>query len=760
MAVETFDSLKIRNEESLNLAIANDAAIRKQVGVISELSPNLFNGEYEYGQLQNGVPGSQKWAVHCVSKIPVTAGNSYLVTNIPSDSLRFWAAFFDADSTFVSNFNTTSKETTITIPSGVAFMQPFITYNDNLSSSSVQAIVVQEIKGTYNSDEFTMYDECGLLKENISALNSGRIYFDLLVPSDFESGYINDSGAETNNTSAIRTSKFIPVDGGVPVEIGIKSGSILGNIYLYEYGENFNFIKRGTRERILLDDDTRYIKVVGAKWGDTIDVSQAGYVYARQYINDGINDDLLAELFNMSESGIIYHTSYAEKKYSSSGTNWQFSELEKAQVGRSKTITAVWGACEGFPSNMMIQLVEYNADETREFARHTVTRSNYDEHELTFTTSSDSAFDHLSIFVYPVFNEAPTSSGTAKVNGLLVVYGDSVSINYPYIRKYIDDAFANVARVPDYYESHLNSKIATIRGYDDGVGSHGDRFVFITDYHDGYYQTGNSPLLIRAIQKAMPINMVAFGGDAVNKSDVEADMKTYLSDFLDKWSGVKWFYPIIGNHEYYSNWSNQGDYKGGITLAEIYSLYNKQLEPYVEDGDGAGSYCVKNKIDKFVYYFVDCDYYAATMANSAKWVLESLESVPDDYIVVVFAHYAVNVPSESIITSFLPIANGLDAFNSHQSYTYDGVTYDYSNTSAICPLVLSGHWHRDYDKKINGINYVVTTTDNYYLGNEEGASRSAGTVSEQAFDVVSIDRANRTIYCTRIGSGSDRVFTW
>jgi hypothetical protein len=41
-----------------------------------------------------------------------------------------------------------------------------------------------------------------------------------------------------------------------------------------------------------------------------------------------------------------------------------------------------------------------------------------------------------------------------------------------------------------------------------------------------------------------------------------------------------------------------------------------------------------------------------------------------------------------------------------------------------------------------------------------GLTRTRGTTSEQAFDVVSVDFINKTIKLTRVGAGANREFTY
>lgn len=51
-------------------------------------------------------------------------------------------------------------------------------------------------------------------------------------------------------------------------------------------------------------------------------------------------------------------------------------------------------------------------------------------------------------------------------------------------------------------------------------------------------------------------------------TDTQDECKEQLMSFVNLWNTAteNRFYPIIGNHEYYSNWQNPGDYKGGITM--------------------------------------------------------------------------------------------------------------------------------------------------------------------------------------------------
>ena len=71
--------------------------------------------------------------------------------------------------------------------------------------------------------------------------------------------------------------------------------------------------------------------------------------------------------------------------------------------------------------------------------------------------------------------------------------------------------------------------------------------------------------------------------------------------------------------------------------------------------------------------------------------------------------------------------------------------------------VFAGHYHNDiveYTK--NGIPCVFTANFNMAVCNL-GTPRVIGDKTEILFDIVTMDRQDRTLYITRVGAGEDRV---
>lgn len=147
----------------------------------------------------------------------------------------------------------------------------------------------------------------------------------------------------------------------------------------------------------------------------------------------------------------------------------------------------------------------------------------------------------------------------------------------------------------------------------------------------------------------------------------------------------------------------------------------------------------------------------------------------------------VTFDGASMNTGVYPIA--IFCGHKHEDSAYDPAsassTADMNDTNTV--YLLNDTWYR-YDSKTtsehygewvpvvqaNGVpdNYaqtdtvppilvILTTTDCCALKHSTDPTvRTAGTITEQAFDVVQIDADARKIYCTRIGGGVNRVFSF
>lgn len=319
-------------------------------------------------------------------------------------------------------------------------------------------------------------------------------------------------------------------------------------------------------------------------------------------------------------------------------------------------------------------------------------------------------------------------------------------------------------KYPTYYDEYMNNRIAEIKSHDTDTGCNGEQFIFITDYHE-VNNTCYSPFLSKLIMDNTAVNAVFFGGDAIDSTNSVNEMKTKLKEFADTWDSVSGnkFFPIIGNHEFYSNWQNEGAYKGGITLSEVYSYLSKRRENCMGGYDGIASYFFDNHAQKIRHILVGCDYDGRIKLEQNKWVMQTLVDTPNDYDIVIMTHWALDVDTSgvsSISERFTPIANACDAYNNKSSFNYSDNSYNYVSKNGRVICAISGHYHADgYATTTGGIPVIATTCDAYKM-EYTSLERTKGTTNEQAFDVVSIDRINRKVYTTRIGAGKDRIFNY
>lgn len=83
-----------------------------------------------------------------------------------------------------------------------------------------------------------------------------------------------------------------------------------------------------------------------------------------------------------------------------------------------------------------------------------------------------------------------------------------------------------------------------------------------------------------------------------------------------------------------------------------------------------------------------------------------------------------------------------------------------SNSGSTVEAIIGGHVHLDKnDVTTGGIPIVCTTTSALgFIAN--GVTGEKGTITETAFDVMTIDYDKKTINCVRIGRGEDRTISY
>lgn len=332
----------------------------------------------------------------------------------------------------------------------------------------------------------------------------------------------------------------------------------------------------------------------------------------------------------------------------------------------------------------------------------------------------------------------------------------------------------NTNHIPNYYFEHLNSCIDKINNNTNGFGDYS--FAFITDIHCRR-NTQHSPALLRDIIKKCGIATVLGGGDwntAYNYADM--GMNALTNDFktLRKYFKGIPMIKTVGNHEWaYGGFENPYN----VSNEWVYDWYYRDDEAnknktiiYGENGTYFYQDDLTNKV-RYVSVNV-MDYQSehqptennkifkfSVSQTQIKWLKEKAFYLPDDdWQMIVFSHVPIWTNSDKPDWSSAYIDNAeeleqlVDDFFRKTNYAsaYKG--------TLVCWI--SGHTHRDAMLRIKGGAMHIVTNADCFVKATGSQDRIKGTISEQCFDVLSVNKSERKVYLTRIGAGSDREFTY
>ena len=330
-----------------------------------------------------------------------------------------------------------------------------------------------------------------------------------------------------------------------------------------------------------------------------------------------------------------------------------------------------------------------------------------------------------------------------KENLGLVQIGEGLSINSDGILK-IDKE--NDSKIPEYFIEQLNNAIPVIKQNMLEVGRRGETFVFITDTH-WKNNTKHSPYLIKYILDNTNITEIINGGDFLTREDsvslgnqeLENAIKAFTSLF-----GAN-MYSIFGNHDsnkigndsYSNRWLNQ---------KQVYeNMYRKQEADITSWNDEAID---SSNPDSQFYYYIDNN-----ATKTRKIFLSSAEQNIGNTQLTWLGNLLTNSTGWNVIIF-------VHWINFENSYTPDGVllkTLCDQHTDKV-KAIIAGHIHWDLtDHTIAGIPIIYTTTDSLSIGSMSVDKAIRGTISEQAFDVITVNYDTGTVKCVRIGRGVSRT---
>ena len=174
------------------------------------------------------------------------------------------------------------------------------------------------------------------------------------------------------------------------------------------------------------------------------------------------------------------------------------------------------------------------------------------------------------------------------------------------------------------------------------------------------------------------------------------------------------------------------------------------------DTNGRLYYYIDNESEKIRYIIMDSGGLNNPLdSTQLNWLKARLTELESGWTVFVFQHIIGegDANQHKIIVS------------TRGQYTIDAINEVLPNMDATFGAVIAGHAHNDYvDTTTASYPIIYTTCDsggaNASAYDWDNPIRTAGTTSECAFDVFSVDTTNKTIKLTRIGAGSNRSITY
>ena len=341
--------------------------------------------------------------------------------------------------------------------------------------------------------------------------------------------------------------------------------------------------------------------------------------------------------------------------------------------------------------------------------------------------------------------------------------------------------------LPGYYGEHLAKVAARIKALsakcDDG-------FFFITDLHIPSNRCVSGRILAKLIAET-GVKKVLCGGDMPEAFGGKASVDRTIAAYRERWvkaverAGGE-FYPAKGNHDF--------TIKDGPTAQNGYTYSGKAAHDILIDTAAVRANAVTNPGDpEACYYCVDFPkahvrYIVADTTDSVRtdrsywavqygmgerqlnWLAEkALSTIPSGWSALVMHH----IPVTGIVSGeggnlnlFAPWRNLLEAYQNRGKASVCGKVYDFSGAKGRLLCSLTGHEHAERQTYQNGLWHITEPCDaaygDYIVGSVPWCrnlpKKEKGTVYEQTFDAVHIDRRNNALHFTRIGGGGNRTY--
>lgn len=315
-------------------------------------------------------------------------------------------------------------------------------------------------------------------------------------------------------------------------------------------------------------------------------------------------------------------------------------------------------------------------------------------------------------------------------------------------------------------DKYIHKKVNEINNLLRDCATKGDAFVFVTDQHwykgaRRWWNARRSPNLMRYIFDNTSVDKIIDGGDREDGFDNAFARKCFEALRNEN------YYPTVGNHELLKYCDENDAYACGYQHLD-------NDGKIIWGPEGQLSYYFDNKIKKIRYISLQSVVVLENptqQTGTAKlgypdetiaWFRDTALDVETGWTIVIFSHYLAftefvqtdeqgrRIAVEHNVT---PPPNG--SFWDSYRAIYN-IIREYDGNGTIACFV-QGHTHWDGVLYVDGVKntfpVIVTMCDRLnVIDNGLQSDRVAGTITENAFDVMVLDTTKRTVSCVRIGA--------
>ena len=487
----------------------------------------------------------------------------------------------------------------------------------------------------------------------------------------------------------------------------------------------------------------------------------------------------------LTSNNMIYERAYISLKLSASmNASTKVGVAQVVEIERTDDMNYLYASFDSMETDysksdayeINIQFNEYSATSTTSISKTKLSESGFvglhpDTKRIVIYLEIESDYGNLASATLTCRNLVVSKNG---YNSDVLRENVSISNTLDYKR-----LINNMSDLPKYYDKYLDEKIQAIRNINSSMSIDCDGFIFVTDLHYPYNK-GYSNKIARKIATKTNNKMLICGGDIITEGLEPQIQKNYLQDYISEavtMMGADNFRYILGNHDF-----NKMDKTMESVFLEknnVYNLCMKPFENHVINSERDFSYYWDNKSQKIRYIVINSYDYTRTsgylrIMDNFPWLNNVLMDTSDGYSIAIITHSmhdghesiydenGVEIGKKPLLSTHGKyLMNVCDAVNNKTTYSvandeYGDIvyTFDFTDKDIEVMFILSGHTHIDYeDYSQTGIPVIATKSDGYKPRIENGA---VGTIKEQVVEVVNIDKENRKIFLTRIGSGYDR----